>query len=142
MAIGALTPPQTMTGPQEVQLEFPDNRLLIDLCGEYDRNLADIEQKTGVQILRRGNQLAILGEEAQRNQAAQVLRSLYTRLEAGRPLEAGDIDRELRLGGAQAETEDGDQLEMFRGGQFEIKTRKKMVEPRTAAQKAYVRSLS
>ena len=30
---------------------------------------------------------------------------------------------------------------MFRGGQFEIKTRKKMVEPRTAAQKAYVRSL-
>ena len=141
MAIGALTPPQTMTAPQEVQLEFPDNRLLIDLCGEYDRNLADIEQKTGVQILRRGNQLAILGEEAQRNQAAQVLRSLYTRLEAGRPLEAGDIDRELRLGGAQAETEDGDQLEMFRGGQFEIKTRKKMVEPRTAAQKAYVRSL-
>ncbi|PJE36667.1 phosphate starvation-inducible protein PhoH [Pseudooceanicola lipolyticus] len=141
MAIGALTPPQTMTAPQEVQLEFPDNRLLIDLCGEYDRNLADIEQKTGVQILRRGNQLAILGEEAQRNQAAQVLRSLYTRLEAGRPLEAGDIDRELRLGGAQAEAEDGDQLEMFRGGQFEIKTRKKMVEPRTAAQKAYVRSL-
>ena len=141
MAIGALTPPQTMTAPQEVQLEFPDNRLLIDLCGEYDRNLADIEQKTGVQILRRGNQLAIFGEEAQRNQAAQVLRSLYTRLEAGRPLEAGDIDRELRLGGAQAETEDGDQLEMFRGGQFEIKTRKKMVEPRTAAQKAYVRSL-
>ena len=141
MAIGALTPPQTMTAPQEVQLEFPDNRLLIDLCGEYDRNLADIEQKTGVQILRRGNPVAILGEEAQRNQAAQVLRSLYPRLEAGRPLEAGDIDRELRLGGAQAETEDGDQLEMFRGGQFEIKTRKKMVEPRTAAQKAYVRSL-
>ena len=143
MAIGALTPPQTMTAPQEVLLEFPDNRLLIDLCGEYDRNLADIEQKTGVQILRRGNQLAIFGEEAQRNQAAQVLQSLYTRLEAGRSLEAGDIDRELRMGstGTEAVAADGDQLEMFRGGQFEIKTRKKMVEPRTAAQKAYVQSL-
>ena len=143
MAIGALTPPQTMTAPQEVLLEFPDNRLLIDLCGEYDRNLADIEQKTGVQILRRGNQLAIFGEEAQRNQAAQVLQSLYTRLEAGRSLEAGDIDRELRMGstGTESVAADGDQLEMFRGGQFEIKTRKKMVEPRTAAQKAYVQSL-
>ena len=50
MAIGALTPPQT--APQEVLLEFPDNRLLIDLCGEFDRNLARIEQQLGVQIIR------------------------------------------------------------------------------------------
>ena len=35
----------------------------------------------------------------------------------------------------------GDQLEMFQSGQVEIKTRKKLVEPRTEAQKAYVRSL-
>jgi len=38
----------------ELRLEFPDNRLLIDLCGPYDKNLADIEQKLSVQILRRG----------------------------------------------------------------------------------------
>ena len=72
MAIGALTPP-TQTAPSDVQLEFPDNRLLIDLCGQYDRNLADIESKLGVQIIRRGNILAIHGEEAARQQAAQVL---------------------------------------------------------------------
>ena len=30
---------------REHLLEFPDNRLLIELCGEYDRNLAEIEQK-------------------------------------------------------------------------------------------------
>jgi len=29
--------------PAETLLEFPDNRLLIDLCGEVDRNLAQIE---------------------------------------------------------------------------------------------------
>src|SRR5690606_26190108 len=34
-----------------------------------------------------------------------------------------------------------DQLEMFKGGRVEIKTRKKLVEPRTDAQRAYVRSL-
>jgi phosphate starvation-inducible PhoH-like protein len=34
-----------------------------------------------------------------------------------------------------------DQLEMFSGEKFEIKTRKKIIEPRTDAQKAYVASL-
>jgi phosphate starvation-inducible PhoH-like protein len=126
-----------------VLLEYPDNRLLIDLCGEYDRNLADIEQKLQVQILRRGNLLAIMGEEAAQLQAAKVLNALYGRLEAGRAVEPGDIDRELRMGTAEAGTgtRAGDQLEMFRGGKVEIKTRKKLVEPRTDAQKAYVQSL-
>ncbi|MBK0327424.1 PhoH family protein [Rhodobacteraceae bacterium F11138] len=143
LATGALTPPQTETAPPEVLIEFPDNRLLIDLCGEYDRNLADIEQKLGVQIVRRGNQLSILGDDDSQKQAAEVLQSLYQRLEAGRDVESGDIDRELRMGGSDAGTgvRDGDQLEMFKGGDVEIKTRKKLVEPRTAAQKAYVQSL-
>lgn len=143
MAIGALTPPQTETAPHEVLIEFPDNRLLIDLCGEYDRNLADIEQKLSVQIVRRGNQLSIMGEESAQAQAADVLQSLYTRLEAGRDVETGDIDRELRMGGPDTATgtRSGDQLEMFKGGKVEIKTRKKLVEPRTDAQKVYVQSL-
>ncbi|SFT34861.1 PhoH family protein [Sedimentitalea nanhaiensis] len=143
MATGALTPPQTEMAPPEVLIEFPDNRLLIDLCGEYDRNLADIEQKLGVQIVRRGNRLSILGDEDSQKQAADVLQSLYERLEAGREVETGDIDRELRMGGSDAGTgvRDGDQLEMFKGVAVEIKTRKKLVEPRTEAQKAYVQSL-
>jgi phosphate starvation-inducible protein PhoH and related proteins len=140
LALGALTPPQDTKVSPEVLLEFPDNRLLIDLCGEYDRNLADIEQKLQVQILRRGNQLSILGEETAQSQAAEVLQALYDRLETGRAVESGDIDRELRMGNG-AETSNGDQLEMFKGGKVEIKTRKKLVEPRTDAQKVYVQSL-
>ena len=137
--------PQPATSPElaETQLEFPDNFLLIDLCGEYDRNLAGIEQNLGVQILRRGNQLAVIGEEAARDAAAEVLQGLYARLEAGRSLEPGDIDREMRMGSSEKGTAPGasDQLEMFKGGKVEIKTRRKLVEPRTEAQKAYVRSL-
>ncbi|MEX0316532.1 MAG: PhoH family protein [Ruegeria sp.] len=143
MAIGAVTPPPQDMPPNEVLVEFPDNRLLIDLCGEYDRNLAEIERALSVQILRRGNQLAILGEEAPQKQAAEVLHALYDRLQAGRPVEAADVDRELRMGNSEQGTgvRDGDQLEMFKGETVEIKTRKKLVEPRTDAQKAYVRSL-
>ena len=55
-------------------LEFPDNRLLIDLCGEFDRNLAQVEHQMGVHVLRRGNRLAVIGDKAAREQAAAVLR--------------------------------------------------------------------
>ncbi|MEC3860326.1 PhoH family protein [Mesobacterium sp. TK19101] len=123
----------------EAVLEFPDNRLLIDLCGEYDRNLTDIESRLGVQILRRGNHLAIFGEPAAQAEASEVLQALYERLETGKAVETGDIDREFRM--ANAEETPQSQLEMFGGGKVEIKTRKKLVEPRTEAQKAYVAAL-
>ncbi|MBO6854695.1 MAG: PhoH family protein [Marivivens sp.] len=127
----------------ETTLEFPDNFLLIDLCGEHDSNLAKLEDKLGLQILRRGNHLALIGDEDACAAARDVLNALYTRLEAGRAIEASDVDRELRMGGSEqgAAPEAGDQMEMFKGGPVEIKTRRKLVEPRTDAQKAYVLNL-
>ena len=143
MATGALTPPaDTVT---EITLEFPDNFLLIDLCGEYDRNLTTIENSLGVQIVRRGNQLSVLGDGSARETAQEVLKSLYGRLEAGRSLDPGDIDRELRMGPESVRGPAGpsEQTELFKGEaqRVEIKTRKKLVEPRTDAQKAYVKAL-
>ena len=135
--------PSATDGLKESSLEFPDNRLLIDLCGAYDQHLAAIEKALEVQIIRRGNQLAILGSAANLSETTEVLKALYQRLEAGRTIDFGDIDRELRM---QGDAEDGsdskiDQLEMFSGQKIEIKTRKKIIEPRTDAQRAYVVSL-
>ena len=135
--------PSATDGLKESSLEFPDNRLLIDLCGAYDQHLAAIEKALEVQIIRRGNQLAILGSAANLSETTEVLKALYQRLEAGRTIDFGDIDRELRM---QGDAEDGsdnkiDQLEMVSGQKIEIKTRKKIIEPRTDAQRAYVASL-
>ncbi len=148
MVTNVLTSQSESSDILETVVEFPDNFLLIDLCGEYDRNLAEIEKKLGVQILRRGNQLAVIGEPEQAKEARDVLLALYQRLEDGRTVEHGDVDRELRMGaGGSADRDAGDeaggadQLEMFKGGRVEIKTRKKPVEPRTDAQKAYVQAL-
>ncbi|MEM9901466.1 MAG: PhoH family protein [Pseudomonadota bacterium] len=125
----------------ETALEFPDNRLLVDLCGEFDRNLAQIEHGLGLQIMRRGNLLALVGEPGARAQGAALLGALYERLEAGREVLPADVDAALRLGDAAATDAPTGQLEMFQGGHVEIKTRKKIVEPRTEAQRAYVRAL-
>ena len=99
----------------------------------------------GVAIHRRGNHLALHGPAPEREAAEQVLRNLYTRLEQGRPVTPGDIEAAIRLAPGQGapaspETRAG-QLEMFSGEPLEIRTRRKLVEPRTDAQKAYVRNL-
>lgn len=140
MAITPLAAPSDGT-PVELSLEFPDNRLLIELCGEFDRNLAQIEHLLSVHVLRRGNQLAVLGDA--REEAGAVLRGLYARLESGRGVEPGDIDAAVRLRGSDDATAPraGDQIEMFKRGALEIGTRKKTIEPRTEAQQAYVRNL-
>ena len=143
MGISALTPPTRPEDTVETLLEFPDNRLLIELCGEFDRNLAQIEHQMGVHIVRRGNRLAVIGEAGAREQAAAVLRALYARLEAGRGVAAGDVDAALRMGRPMPDRPalEGEQSDLFPGAGMEIRTRKKPIEPRTEAQKAYVANL-
>jgi phosphate starvation-inducible PhoH-like protein len=143
LGISALTPPTRPEDVVETLLEFPDNRVLIDLCGEFDRNLAQIEHQMGVHVLRRGNRLAVIGDKGAREQAAAVLRALYARLESGRGLAAGDIDGAIRMGRPMSDIvrNPGEQIEMFTPGKYELRTRKKPVDPRTEAQKAYVKNL-
>ena len=129
----------------QTNIKFPDNRLLIDLCGEFDKNLAEIEQKLALQIVRRGNELNLFGDEISRSAGKIVLEALYTRLENGKSLDTGDLDRELRsiAGNKNLEiaTQTNKQIEIVKKPNLEVKTRKKTIEPRTNAQKAFVSSL-
>jgi phosphate starvation-inducible PhoH-like protein len=147
LAITAPNPASSPDDHSDTVLEFPDNRLLIDLCGELDRNVVQVESRLGVAIHRRGNHLTLHGPGPEREQAEQVLKSLYQRLEQGRPVTPGDIEAAIRLGPgadrgpAPAAEAHVSQLDMFSGEPMEIRTRRKLVEPRTATQKLYVRNL-
>ncbi len=141
MGISALTPPTPDTGDAPAHLEFSDNRLLVDLCGEYDRNLTHLESQLGVQIIRRGNLLDIIGTDDARSQAVRILETLYQSLEEGRSIEQGDIAALIRMGAPSSPEGPEGQLEMFRTGALEIRTRKKMIAPRTKAQQNYTRAL-
>ena len=138
MGYSTLPPPTPSDASLQTDMEFADNRLLAELCGEYDRNLVKLEQELDVQIVRRGNQLHIMGDPTMRGRAAETLRALYDRLADGKAVETGDVAGALHLSrGAASER----QLEMFRTGQIEIRTRKKSITPRTKAQQDYARSL-
>ena len=131
--------------PDQTNIKFADNRLLIDLCGEFDKNLAEIERQLALQIVRRGNELNLFGNATSRSSGKMVLEALYTRLENGKSLDSGDLDRELRgfTGDKSSEydTQNYDQVGIVKKSNFEIKTRKKTIEPRTNAQRAFASSL-
>jgi len=143
LANTAPTLPHDSTTSNEALLNFPDNRHLIDLCGPLDHNLTHIETAFNVQIIRRGNEIAVLGDDTPQATVTALLNTLYQRVEQGKPVEIADIDAAIRfsdqpMGKSHSAV---DQMEMFKGGRLEIRTRKKTVEPRTITQKTYVEDL-
>ncbi len=61
----------------------------------------------------------------------------------GKSVSAGDVDGAIRLGRPMPNdhVKSDEQIEMFHGSPTELRTRKRGVEPRTEAQKAYVANL-
>ncbi len=127
-------------------IEFPDNRLMIDLCGQLDSNLSKIEHEISVQIHRRGNLFEISGDQDDCGLATMVLQSLYSQLESGKCLEPGDIDATIRMPSEFFESDfrknvNGNNHIKPSNSLFEIVTRKKTILPRTVTQKLYAKSL-
>ena len=86
-----------MTDPAPRQITFQSNQLLQDLCGRHDVHLQMIEDRLGVQLVTRGNQLAIFGPPVQAEQAQNVLEDLYELLKNGLSLSPAQVDAALRL---------------------------------------------
>ncbi len=127
----------------QLELAFDDNRLVSQLYGEFDQNVALVEQRLGVRITPRGNHVTLAGGAGAIERARRVLESLYDLLEEGRPVEIGDVDAVIRM----VETKDS-QLPlpgMEKGSRVrmaQIATRKSTIIARTPAQDAYMRAMS
>ncbi|MGL4527685.1 MAG: PhoH family protein [Aestuariivirga sp.] len=111
-------------------IAFDDNRALSLLCGGHDENLALVEHRLAVEITPRGNRLAVRGLQANRDAARDVLTSLYSRARRGLEIARGDVEGAIRM------------REAADHGQGEgIRTRRKLVLPRTPTQGKYVEAI-
>jgi len=114
---------------------FPDNGLLAELCGQFDGNLAYIENSIEAELTHRGNVITVIGDE--KELGFKILDVLYHRLLNGKSVSETEIDATLRqtdnLGNSNKNLQKNTPS-------YEIKTRKKIVEPRTEAQKKYIKS--
>ena len=121
-------------GAVTVQLDFDDNRLLPLLYGAHDQHLAQLEQRLGVSLSSRGNQLVISGSEDSTNLARRALDRLYRRVKNGHSIDPAEVDAALRM------ADGGDE---GAGGADEpvIKTRKKRITARSPMQARYINAM-
>ncbi|TIT86779.1 MAG: phosphate starvation-inducible protein PhoH, partial [Mesorhizobium sp.] len=125
-----------------IVLTFDNNKLASALYGQFDENLARLEQKLGVDIRSRGNQLAIKGTASAAEQARRALDTLYGILQKGVDIGQSDVDGAVRMAIAA-----DDQLTlptMERKGKVsaaQIATRKRTIYARSLNQDAYMRAL-
>ena len=114
---------------------FSDNGLLAELCGQFDGNLAYIENSIEVELTHRGNVISIIGDE--KELCFKILDVLYHRLLNGKSVSETEIDATLR----QIDNPGNSNKNLQKNTpSYEIKTRKKIVEARTEAQKQYIKS--
>ncbi len=116
-------------------LEFEDNRFLPILFGQLDQNLKIIEKRLLVSLVSRGNKVAIYGSDNSTIEAAQILRSLYRRIQEGKTIDADDLETSIRMAGTNhSVTENATDS-------LAIHTKKRLIQPRTPGQASYIEAL-
>jgi phosphate starvation-inducible PhoH-like protein len=121
---------------------FDDLRLVRDLLGDYDANLAVLEDRLGVQAVVNGNAVSLRGPEASRETAKSVLEQLYGRLAQGEVIGVGDVAGAIRH--ARSYEPDGEtdqEIAAKAPSAQQVRTRKRLITARTPAQSAYLSAM-
>ncbi len=123
-----------------IELMFDKPQLLGALFGQYDQHLVTIENALSVTIAARGNRLQIEGEATTTARARDVLYSLYNLLVRGQNIDGGDVSAALAMS-AEPTLEGIVRHEIDGGSPIMIRTRKKVIFPRTPMQIRYMEAL-
>ncbi|MEM7776065.1 MAG: PhoH family protein, partial [Pseudomonadota bacterium] len=115
-----------------VVVPFESNAHLPLLFGQYDSNLALIEDRLGIAAQAHGNVVVLVGSEAACEIARGVLETLYARVLSGEEIGPGDVDGLIR----HRDDEPTDPSEPA-----QIATRRRVVKARTPTQTTYIRAL-
>ena len=83
-------------GAYTQSISFEDNRLLAILLGEFDGNLAIIEDRLNIDAYIHGNIITLEGSKEQCDMVEEILEHLYSRIATGSDLTPGDIDGAIR----------------------------------------------
>ena len=126
-----------------VVLVFEDNRQANVVFGQFDENLARIEQKLGLDIRAQGNEVSISGNKQDIEVARQALDQLYELAKTGLQPGLPDVDGAIALAatsdaGTDRENPEKDTPKVTPA---HISTRKKTIYARTPTQDTYMRAL-
>jgi phosphate starvation-inducible PhoH-like protein len=106
--------------------------LLTQLLGEFDSNLALLEDRLGIDAHAHGNVVILTGPASPCAIAREVLEKLYMRAAKGEAVGAGDFDGLIRHARSEGAISDG---------QAQVVTRRRVVKARTPMQSTYIRAI-
>jgi phosphate starvation-inducible protein PhoH and related proteins len=129
--------PSVNGGGEPLVVYFDDIRLVRDLLGDYDANLAVLEDRLGVEAVVNGNAVSLRGSETSCATAKSVLEQLYGRLAQGEAIGVGEVVGAIRHARVLEPCGDGGSIPEAR----QIRTRKRLITARTPTQSAYLASL-
>jgi phosphate starvation-inducible PhoH-like protein len=119
---------------------FDDARRVRDLLGDYDANLAVLEDRLGIEAVVNGNAVSLRGPEASCEAAKAVLEQLYGRLGQGEAIGVGEVVGAIRHARVPAPSDAGLVNAEVPEAQ-QIRTRKRLITARTPMQSAYLAAL-
>jgi phosphate starvation-inducible protein PhoH and related proteins len=126
-----------------VEVTFDKPQLLPQLFGEYDSNLLMLEERLGVYIHARGQRVVIEGTAEAVAHGREVLQELHSRVIRGEEIDGGLVDAVIAMSNEPTLT--GIIRADAGGGEgnppIMIRTRRKTIVPRSAAQIHYMREL-
>ena len=118
---------------KEIKLVVPGSQSMVELLGQKDELLKIVESKFDTNIMVRGNEITIWGEEREVESAAALFEQLIGLLAEGQQLNVQSV---------------GEAIEIIRGGEellpkevfsdVIVSYQGKTIRPKTAGQKAYV----
>src|SRR6476619_4941850 len=120
---------------------FDDIRLVRDLLGDYDANLAVLEDRLGIQAVVNGNVVSLRGPEQSRETARSVLEQLYGRLAQGEMIGVGEVVGAIRHARTPEPELEAEPHDAKVPAAQQIRTRKRLITARTPAQSAYLSAL-
>lgn len=123
-----------------VVLEPNDSRRLLNLSGQYDSHLKQIEKRLDIEIHNRGNVFAIHGSQERQQLAAKVLNQLYADTSSDTDITPAEVHLALQEAGAESlmttepAAKESEQSAL-------IRTKKCTIKPRGKNQQKYVNAV-
>lgn len=123
-------------------LTFDTNREASAVFGQYDENLARIEQKFSIDVRACGNEVTLRGEPTAIKTARRTLDLLYQQVKQGHEPTLSDTDGAIAIAGApEPQLELPTMEKTTKQRVSSISTRKKTIYARTPTQDAYMRAM-
>ena len=117
-------------------LIFENNNSLKQLCGEKNSNIKEIERIFDIKLHTRGNKITLQGGPQNLDNAEKFTNQIYELIKKGYNLEPGDIELASRI-----ILSDKHSLEDIFLDTICVSTRKRIIAPKSLAQKHYIDSI-